>query len=284
MALAHRMSLRQAADRYAVGIRRAGLELVLVFALFQLYRLGRLLTKGHEVAAREHAVDVHHVERLLHLPSEAWVQSVTGTPTVLHLANLYYVSVHFPLTIAFLVWVFLFCSRREYAWARNLLIVMTASALVIHIAFPLAPPRMFGQWGFVDSMAVHGPNPYQGASGAVANQFAAMPSLHVGWALLIAFVVARTGPRWLAVLAATHAAVTVFVVVVTANHWWLDAVVAAALLVLAAHVVPPPYRGRRSARASTRAAGAVSRQASKLSSASSSRSIASRWTTTQPKP
>ena len=276
MSIAQPTLSRQAAHRYAGIALRAGLELGLVFALFQLYRLGRLLTKGHEFAARENAVDVHHLERVLHLPSEAWLQSVAGTPTVLHLANVYYVSVHFPLMIAFLVWGYLFRPRREYLWARNLVIAMTASGLVIHIVFPLAPPRMFEQWGFVDSMTVYGPDPYQGASGAVANQFAAMPSLHVGWALLIAYVVARTGPRWLAFVAATHAVVTVFVVVVTANHWWLDGIVAAALLVLAAQVVPNPHRGSRSARASTSAAGAVSRQASKASSASSSRSIASR--------
>jgi len=276
MALAHRTLIPQPAHRAAVVVLRAGLELGLVFALFHLYRLGRLVTKGHEDAAREHALDVHQLERLLHLPSEAWVQSVVGTPTVLHLSNIYYVSVHFPLMIAFLVWGYLFRSRSEYLWARNLAIVMTASALVIHIVFPLAPPRMFGQWGFVDSMTIYGPDPYQGASGAVANQFAAMPSLHVGWALLIAFVIARTGPRWLALVAATHALLTVFVVVVTANHWWLDGIVAAALLVLAARVVPAPYRGSRSARASTSAAGAVSRHASKASSASSSRSMASR--------
>jgi PAP2 superfamily len=127
MALAHRTLIRQAADRYAVGVLRAGLELGLVFALFQLYRVGRLLTEGHELAAREHAVDVHHLERLLHLPSEAWLQSVAGTATVLHLANVYYVSGHFPVMIAFLVWGYLFRSRREHLWARNLVIAMTTT-------------------------------------------------------------------------------------------------------------------------------------------------------------
>ena len=172
------------------------------------------------------------------------------------------------------------------------MIALTGTALVVHIVFPLAPPRMFPQWGFVDTMAAFGPNAYAGASGDLVNQFAAMPSLHVGWAALIAYVVHRTGPRWLAAVAAAHVVVTVLVVVVTANHYWLDGIVALALLAVATRVVRPPERrtgspaarGSRSALASTRAAGAVSRQASKVSSASSSRSIASRWTTTQPKP
>ena len=141
---------------------------------------------------------MHHLERVLHLPSEAWVQSLVPWDSVLHAANIYYFSVHFPTMIAFLVWGYLFRPRAEYRWARNLVIALTCSALVVHIVYPLAPPRMFPQWGFVDTMATLGPNAYAGTSGAMANQFAAMPSLHIGWAALIAYVIHRTGPRWLA--------------------------------------------------------------------------------------
>jgi hypothetical protein len=66
-------------------------------------------------------------------------------------------------------------------------------------------------------MSRYGPSAYDGAAGAVANQYAAMPSLHSGWAVLLAVIVLRTGPRWLAVLAASHAAIATAVVVVTAN-------------------------------------------------------------------
>jgi hypothetical protein len=112
----------------------------------------------------------------------------------------------------------------------------------VHLLVPLAPPRMFPQWGFVDTMATLGPDAYAGRSGAVANQIAAMPSLHVGWALLIAYVAWRCAPRWLALVASAHAAVTVLVVVVTANHFWLDGIVAAALLALAVALLPRPER------------------------------------------
>ena len=142
--------------------------------------------------------------------------------------------------IAFLVWGYLFRPRAEYRWARNLVIALTCSALVVHIVFPLAPPRMFPQWGFVDTMATFGPNAYAGTSGAMANQFAAMPSLHIGWAALIAYVIHRTGPRWLAWVATAHLAVTVLVVVVTANHYWLDGVVALLLLAGVALVIRRP--------------------------------------------
>ena len=130
--------------------------------------------------------------------------------------------------------------RSEYLWARRLLVVLTLLGLVAHILFPLAPPRMFPRWGFLDTMTAYGPSAYDGTSGALVNQYAAMPSLHIGWAVLIAVVVCRTGPTSLAVLACLHALTTVAVVTVTANHWLLDGLVAVALLGVALLVVPRP--------------------------------------------
>jgi hypothetical protein len=221
-------------------IVRAVLELGLVLLLFELYRLGRLLARGEDAAAYAHALRVHHLEQLLHLPSEATLQGLVPSDALLHAANLYYVSAHFPVMIAFLVWGYLFRPREQYIWARNLAIALTGSALVVHILYPLAPPRMFPQWGFVDTMATLGPNAYAGASGAMANQFAAMPSLHIGWAALIAYVVHRTGPRWLAWIATAHLVVTVVVVVVTANHYWMDGIIALALLGVATLLIRAP--------------------------------------------
>ena len=232
-------TVRRAVRRAGPTVLRAVLELVLVAVLFELYRFGRLLARGQEAAAFENAIHVHHLERLLHLPSEATLQGLVPSG-LLHLANVYYVSVHFPVMVAFLVWGYLFRPRPEYLWARNLVIALTGTALVVHIVFPLAPPRMFPQWGFIDTMSTFGPNAYAGTSGALANQFAAMPSLHIGWAALIAYVIYRTGPRWLALVAATHLAITVLVVVVTANHYWLDGVVALILLTAAILILPGP--------------------------------------------
>jgi hypothetical protein len=243
---------RRAARRFAPTVLRALLELGLVAALFELYRFGRLLSRGEEHAAYQHALDVHHVERFLHLPSESWIQGLVPNDTLLHLANVYYVSVHFPTMIAFLVWGYLFKPRAQYIWARNLLILLTGTALVVHIVFPLAPPRMFPQWGYVDTMAIVGPDAYAGASGALANQFAAMPSLHVGWAALMAYVIYRTGPRWLALIAALHFLVTALVVVVTANHYWLDGIIALVLLAVATRIVRPPEPEREPESASRR--------------------------------
>lgn len=238
---------RTRAARRRVGgilpnVRRALLELALVLVLFQLYRLGRLLARDETAEAYVNAIQVHNLERLLRLPSESTLQGLVPTDRLLELANVYYFGVHFPSMVAFLVWGYLFRPRAEYRWARNMVSILTGAALVVHIVYPLAPPRMFPQWGFIDTMAVFGPNAYGGASGAIANQFAAMPSMHIGWAALIAYVIYRTGPRWLAWVAAAHVTVTVLVVVVTANHYWLDGIVAVGLLAMVIVLLPAPAR------------------------------------------
>ncbi|MEN8707548.1 MAG: phosphatase PAP2 family protein [Nocardioides marinisabuli] len=220
---------------------RLAVEAVVVGVLFVLYNLGRLSLDGHEEVARRNAGLVRDAQSVLGLPSEAQLQgALLGVPDLLVAANHYYVGLHFPVTVVFLVWGFLARPRTEYTWARNLLAILTFLGLALHVAFPLAPPRMFPEWGFVDSMAAWGPSAYDGASAAVANQYAAMPSLHIGWALLIAFVLVRTGPRPLAAAGVLHAATTVLVVVVTANHWWFDGLVAALLLGIAVWMLPRP--------------------------------------------
>jgi hypothetical protein len=215
-------------------------ELVLIGAGWLCYEGGRYLGRGHRDLAFDHAGLMHRTEAWLHLPSEAALQAAVASPTLFRIADVYYVSVHLPAMAVFLLWGLFRRPWPQYAWARSLLLVQTALGLVGHLAFPLAPPRMFPQWGFLDTMSTYGPSAYGGGNDGVANQFAAMPSLHVGWAVLIAYVVARTGPRWLAALASCWAATTLFVVVITANHWWLDAVVGVLCLVVADLVVRRP--------------------------------------------
>ena len=218
-------------------------EIALVAGLFLVYRLGRLAITGHDQLAMTNAWWIWDFERTLRLPDEETFQQwVLQWPDLLKAANWYYVGVHFPLTTAFLVWGWLKRPPAEYRYARRLLSLLTGLALVVHVVMPLAPPRMLSSLGFLDTMAFFGPSAYGDSTTAtVANQFAAMPSLHVGWALLIAVVVVRTARspwRWVAVL---HPVITVMVVVATANHYWVDAVAAALLLLLALAVTPQPY-------------------------------------------
>ncbi|MFI9415518.1 phosphatase PAP2 family protein [Streptomyces werraensis] len=218
-------------------------ELLLVAGLFLVYKLGRQLAAGHTAEAYRNSREVWDLERALHLPGEGVVQSsLLHGDTLVQLANTYYAAVHFPATAAFLVWLYL---RRpgHYIWARRALAAVTAAALVLHLTYPLAPPRLLPVTGLVDTARLYGPSVY-GPPGAdqLSNQFAAMPSLHFGWALMVALgliAVTRSVWRWLWLL---HPLVTLLVIVGTANHFWLDAIAAAALLGLALAAVRRPRR------------------------------------------
>jgi hypothetical protein len=218
-----------------------GREIALLATLFVAYRLGRLAIAGHDDLAIANAWHVWDVERVLHLPDEETLQNwLLQWPDVLKAANWFYVTVHFPVTLAFLAWGWLRRPPEEYRWARRLIITLTAFAMVLHTAMPLAPPRMLSSLGFVDTMAVFGPSAYDGDAATVANQFAAMPSLHVGWALLVAVVVIRTArSRWRWAIIA-HPVLTTLVVVATANHYWADALVALLLLGFVLLITPRP--------------------------------------------
>jgi len=209
-------------------------EVAQILAAFLLYNLGRMLATHELGRADAHAHDVVDVERWLRLPAEATLQTwALGHEWMVDIANRYYVSVHFPLTIAVLVWLFRY-RRPTYHWAKRALLGATAVALVFTVLLPVTPPRLLSSLGMVDTGHAGGISIYQApVLGSMSNEYAAMPSLHVGWALLIAVVLisaCHTRWRWLWLL---HPIATVFVVVSTANHYWLDGI-AGSILVLAA--------------------------------------------------
>jgi hypothetical protein len=218
-------------------------ELLLVAGLFLVYKFGRQLATGHAGEAFHNARRVWDLERAVHLPGEGSLQSLLlHGDGLAQIANTYYATVHFPATVAFLVWLYL---RRpaHYVWARRILAAVTSAALVMHLLFPLAPPRMLTAAGLVDTARVYGPSVYgPPRTDHLSNQFAAMPSLHFGWALMVAIgliVATRSRWRWLWLL---HPLLTLLVIVGTANHYWLDAIAAAALLGIALAVIHLPHR------------------------------------------
>ncbi len=215
-------------------IRDLVIEVVLLGLMFAVYELGRHLADAEAGEATAHARDVWRLERWLHVPSEATIQhAVLGHLDIARLANLYYVGVHFPVTFAVLAWLFVW-HRSEYLRVRTELIIATAIALVIHINYPLAPPRLVPGFGLVDTMVTVGPSAYPSStSSGFANQFAAMPSLHVGWAVLLAIAVIRVYRsrwRWAALL---YPAATWSVVVITGNHYILDGVIGTLIVLVA---------------------------------------------------
>jgi membrane-associated phospholipid phosphatase len=205
--------------------------LLLIAALFLGYKFGRRAANGQFADAYNNAERVWDVERWLHLPSEESVQNLLlHSETVIRSINVYYATVHFPATALFLVWMY-WCRPAHYVWIRWVFTWLTGAALVLHLLVPLAPPRLFRESGLVDTGLEYGPAVYDKPDpDSMANQFAAMPSLHVGWAVVIALglIVATRGRlRWLWLL---HPLITVLAVVSTGHHYWMDGIVAMILL------------------------------------------------------
>ncbi|WP_433203685.1 phosphatase PAP2 family protein [Dactylosporangium sp. CS-047395] len=204
---------------------------MLVLGLFLAYKVGRMAVDGRISAAFDDATFVWRLERALRLPDEADLQHLLlSADALVRAANAFYAVVHFPATVAFLIFMYWF-RPEHYIRFRRILAWLTAAGLVIHFAFPLAPPRMLGGIGLIDTAAVYGPSVYgPPQTDTLSNQYAAMPSLHVGWALVVAAgLIHATNTRWRWLWLA-HPILTMLVVAGTANHYWLDGVVAAVLV------------------------------------------------------
>ena len=202
------------------------------------YRHVRHLARDQADQAFANARRVVEIERRLHMFTEQAVQQAfMHHDAPMWLLNHYYARVHFPLTIIFLVWLVI-RHRGAYRTVRTWLIAVTLAALMLHVAFPLAPPRMLSSLGFVDTLRESGLRIYStNPNDSAANQFAAMPSLHFGWAVIVAagFVaVRRTSTSLLAFL---HPVITLIAIVATANHYWIDAGVALVLVIGAVMLV-----------------------------------------------
>ncbi|MEV6134607.1 phosphatase PAP2 family protein [Nocardia sp. NPDC051990] len=236
-------ALRGIAEKMRAAVHGRGGEavrqLAVITVLYLAYRVGRMSTADNTVDALGNARATLEFEDRLGLPEETTVQAVFLYRDFLAVpANFYYATAHFTVAVGVLLWLWVF-RLEHYRWTRNLMVALTGAALVVHVLLPLAPPRMLPEYGFVDLAALHGQSVYGSPdSGGLSNQFAAMPSLHVGWALLLAFALVaatRSSWRWLAL---AHPVLTAVVVVGTGNHYWLDAIIAVVLLGLAALLHP----------------------------------------------
>ena len=216
--------------RLARFVAAASFETAFVCALFALWQVANRLTRGHTTGGLDRGRAVWHFERLIHLPNERSVQDlIIGHPTIVRAANYYYDTMHLTLMVVFLIWLWL-RHRDQYPFYRNVIAGFTGMSLLVQMV-AVAPPRLIGGTGMIDTAAVYGQSVYAVIGSSIADQYAAMPSIHVGWAVLISIAVVQVSPsrwRWLAGL---HGATTVFVVVATANHYWLDGIAAVGLLV-----------------------------------------------------
>ena len=209
-------------------------ELLLVFVFYGAYTVTRLILSPTGTGpAFGHADEILALERALGLDVELGLnKALVAVPWLARTANVFYTTAHFVVTLSVLVWLY----RRRPAHYRRLraaLMGATAIALAGFWLYPLAPPRLIGQ-GYVDPVtALHTFGLYSGhVSGELTNQFAAMPSMHAGWALWCGLVLIRLGRRtWVRVLGAGYPMLTVLVILSTANHYLLDAVAGSLIVV-----------------------------------------------------
>ena len=217
--------------RWARFVSAAAIETALVCGLFALWQLANAATHHAHSGGLAHGRAIWNLERTLHFPSETSFQHlVIGHPWLVRAANYYYATAHLTGMVIFLVWLWL-RHRDDYPRWRNVVALFTGMALLIEM-IPVAPPRLIGDTGLVDTAMVYGQSVYAFA-GDIADQYAALPSIHVGWALLIAVAMVRCGGRLAGAVGVTHAVLTVSVVVLTANHYWFDGVTAAVVLAMA---------------------------------------------------
>ena len=204
-------------------------ESAIVLVLYAAWRkLGELPTFGLDKAFSR-AEDLWRLERWFHLPNEATIQHwLSHAPVFLRFGNLYYIIFHVAPVGIFLVWLFV-RHRDEYPKWRNIFAGASLVCILIQ-TIPVAPPRMFPQFGFIDAGQVYGPQVYDSTGGSLAGQLAAMPSMHVLWAVAIGASVMSVSPsrwRWLGL---AHAVLTVYAVTVTGYHWLADGIVGGALV------------------------------------------------------
>ena len=204
-------------------------EVLYILAFYAVYTLirnngiatesvARAFTNARRMISVERAVGLYHEETI-----QEWF---LGASWFVKALNVFYGSFHFIVTTAALVWCFRRTRGRYPLW-RNTLALTTGLALIGFAFFPLMPPRLLPpSYGYVDTLAEFGGlwSFDSGAMKEISNQYAAMPSLHFGWALWSACVLwPAARALWQRAALVLYPVATLFAIVVTANHFWIDA-------------------------------------------------------------
>jgi hypothetical protein len=235
-----------ALTRIQLRLPRAGLlQVALIAGVYLLSELSRGIATGGAEAAQRHAAKVVDIERHLHVFGEASIQRAVHhlvlLPAVLGYA---YLTLHLALTGAVLYWVYR-RHRAHYGPLRNTLVLANGIALVGYWLFPTAPPRLAGV-GIADTVShATSINLTSHAVSSFYNPYAAVPSMHIGFSLLIGLTVYRLARRRLVRLAgAAYPAFVLLVIVATGNHFFLDAAAGALVAGIAAATVAALSRRR----------------------------------------
>jgi hypothetical protein len=220
-------------------------QLVLFAGAYYLYRIVRGVVDGEVTTAFTHARWIVNAERGLHLFFEPSVQAWTlGQTWLIHAADFTYVNAHFVITTAFLVWLY-FWRNEAFYFVRNMFMVAMGLALVLYVVYPTAPPRFLPEWGFTDTVSDFFGQSASHSASVLYNPYAAMPSMHVAFALMVGVTGVRL-VKWAPGRAfwMLYPLFISFVVIVTANHFWLDAAMGAVVAGVSAYASAALARAR----------------------------------------
>jgi len=206
------------------------------FVAYQGYQLVRGIADGRDAVALANGVHVMQLERSLGAFFEpAFQQAFLSHQWVIEIANWMYFNSHFVITISFLAWLYLF-RNENFNFVRNMFLVAMGIALIGYALFPTAPPRMFPSAGFTDTIAAFtNMNQDSSFNSVMVNPYAAVPSMHIAFSLMIAVpAMSLVRSIWARAIWSGYPLIVFFVITVTANHYWFDAAAGAATACLAA--------------------------------------------------
>ena len=201
--------------------------MVLVALAFLLYFIVRANVIDDTELALRNAQQIIDAEKAVGIFHErAWQEFVLDSRLAVRFFNFAYFWLDFPLIAALGLFMY-FKRRRQYTFTRDAILASGALALVCYFLYPLAPPRLVPELGIIDTLQAFNNASYQAQSTEFfVNPYAAMPSLHVGWAVLLGIGVAWAFGRWRVVLllCVLHPLTQWASTVVTGNHYFLDGV------------------------------------------------------------
>jgi hypothetical protein len=205
-------------------------EIAITGFCYWIYSEIRNLVPEQETIALRHGRAVQSLQERLHLDFELSVNRfVARNEWLAQVMNYYYATLHFVITIGVLVWLYRM-HPRIYRGARTVLFATSVIALAGFYLYPLAPPRLLPQYGYIDTLLkFHTWGSLADPKVAEhSNQFAAMPSLHIGWALWCGVSIFLCASRmWVRAIGLLYPLFTLMVIVGTANHFVIDAVAGA---------------------------------------------------------
>lgn len=210
---------------------RAILEVFIIFGLWVIYSLARLLADADMNEALDRANRLLHLEKLMGIRWETPLNQLFSNHAALGLIGSYwYATLHYVVTSAVLIWLWRLGTDR-YGPARRALAIATLLGLMAYLSMPTAPPRFLG--GYVDVLSLHAADGWWGADasaprglGGLTNELAAFPSLHAGWALWVALALQIYATRrWVRLLGWLYAVGTAIVIIGTGNHFVIDVLV-----------------------------------------------------------